>query len=273
MKKQIAFLAAVLMMACPAVCSAKDFSVSFDEPYCFLETDEISMFANSIEVDNLDYLVIDTLVQNNNSDGTTYEVSIPRAAVNGVEIYPTYSEDVEDECDETIDIDLSNVFEFAELTEITDIELEVKIEDDDSDTVYHDTVHIYPYGEEKAVKYERAAADTDIVLIDNDDFTVSAIGCEYVEDWGYSVHLYIQNKMQEPICLEGEYFELNEVDADTWYDDVVGAGDVCFSHVEWSQGDLDDAEITEVNSVQFILSVYDYSMDNLLYEKTVDLKP
>lgn len=281
MKKSFSRVVAILLVLALPVCAgavtaAADptlagFSVTFDEPYCFFESDEITMYANSIEVDDWDYLAIDTLVVNH-KEGTEIEVTIPRAAVNGVEIYPTYWEDVEDECTEPIEIDLSNVLENAAIADITDIELNIHIEED-FDILHDETVHIYPYGKDKAVKYERKAADTDIVLVDNSQFAISVIGCEYVEDWGYSVHLYVQNKLQEPIRLEGEYFKMNDVVVDTWYDDVVGGGGVCFTHVEWSQGDLDDAEITAVESVRFILRVYNDAMDDLLCDKEVVLNP
>lgn len=248
-----------------------DFELLFDEPVCIVDTKEITMYVNSIAVDEDDYLVLDALAINNNGD-ETYEVTIPRAAVNGIEIYPTYWEDVEDECDEPIEIDLSNVLENADIGDITDVELNVHIEEG-FDIVYDETIHIYPYGEDRAVKYERTAADTDLVLEDNSKFTVTVIGCEYIEGWGYSVHLYIQNKLPDPIRLEGKYFKMNDTVVDTWYDDIVGGGDVCFSHVEWSQGDLDDAEITEISSVGFYLRIYDNDWDNMLCDLEVELIP
>lgn len=277
MKKSLALFIAIWMAASLAVSAAADsalsgFTINYEEPQCFLETEEITMSASSITVDEDDYLVIDTLVENH-SDGKVYEVCIPRAAVNGVEIYPTYCEDVEDECTEPIEIGLYNVLENTDIADITDIELTVSIEDDDFETVYYGTVHIYPHGRDKAVKYQRLAADTDIVIVDNDQFAVTVIGCEYVEDWGYSVHMYIQNKMQTPIFVEGEYFHLNDVVADTWYDDIIGGNDVCFSHLEWSQGDLDDAEISEVTSVKFLLRIYNSETDKMLLDQDVELVP
>ena len=251
----------------------KDFEVEYDEPYCIVETDYVTMEVNSIEVED-DYLTLDTLVTNSNTK-RDYEVCVKRASVDGIEIYPAYREDVEadDENDEPIEIDLSNVLDNADITDITDIELEIAIEDDDMEKVYEDTIHIYPYGEDKAIKYERKAEDSDIVIVDDEKFKVSVTEFEYVEDWGYSIHMYIQNKTGGTIFLEGEDYKLNDTDADTWYDEFVGANGTSFSRLEWSQADLDDAGVTEVTKVAFNLSIYDEGMDNLLYGTTVILEP
>lgn len=282
MKKITAlFLAFVLSFAPASFCFCEEpgsasapegFRMEFDNPQCIAETEDIYVYVNSIEVDDSEYLILDTLVKNL-SEETEYEVSVRRAAVNSIELYPTYSEYISDECDEPIAMDLSNALEFAVIRAITDIELEINIEDDDLECVLNQTVHIYPYGEQKAVRYERTPADTDILLVSNDCLAICVTGCEYVEGWGYSVHLFIQNRMNEDICVEGDYYTINDVSVGTWYDDVVGAGDVSFSHVEWSRGDLDDAGITEVRKLGFILRVYDKTMDHLIFDKEVYLEP
>lgn len=278
MKKWNLLIVGVLLAVCAASVSlaagyVKDFSVEYDEPLCIVQTKYITMEVNSVDVED-DYLEIDTLVTNNNSK-RGYEVSVARASVNGIEIYPTYSEDVDadDECSEPIEIDLSNVIENTDITDISDIELAIVIEDDDMEVVYKDTVHIYPYGADKAERYARPAAGTDIAVVDNDKFTVTVTGCEYVEDWGYSVHMYIQNKTDETVYVEGADFSLNDTDADTWYDDYVGAKGVSISHLEWSQSDLDDAEIEEVTKIAFNLKIYDENEDNLLCGATIVLNP
>lgn len=278
MRKWTLLLAAALLAVC--VTSAgfaagylKDFSVEYDDPLCIVKTDYITVEVNGIGVED-DYLEIDTLVTNSNAK-RGYEVSVNRASVNGIEIYPTYSEDVDadDECSEPIEIDLSNVIENTDINDISDIELAITIEDDDMEVVYEDVVHIYPYGADKAVRYARQAADADIVVVDNEKFTVTVTEFEYVEGWGYSVHMYIQNKTDEAVFVEGEDFLLNDTDADTRYDDYVGAKGVSFSRLEWSQADLDDAEVEKVTSITFNLKIYDAKAEKLLYGNTIMLNP
>ena len=278
MRKWMLLFVATLLFVCVvsvgfAAGYVKDFSMEYDDPLCIVETNYITMEVNSIEVDD-DYLVIDTLVTNSNTK-RGYEVSVTRASVNGIEIYPTYSEDVDadDECDEPIEIGLSNVIENTDIKDIFDIELAVTIEDDDMEVVYKDVVHIYPYGADKAERYARQSNDTDIVIVDNEQYKVTVTEFEYVAGWGYSIHMYIENKTDETIYLGGENYSLNDTDADTWYDDYVGANGVSFSRLEWSQSDLDDAEVEEVTSINFTLSIYDEEADNLLYRNTITLNP
>lgn len=278
MKKWMLLFAAALLIVCIANVGfaagyVKDFSVEYDEPLCIVGTDYVTMEVNSIEVDD-DYLVIDTLVTNSNAK-RGYEVSVTRASVNGIEIYPTYCEDVDadDECDEPIEISLSNVIEHTDIKDISDIELTVAIEDDDMEVVYKGVVHIYPYGADKAERYARQAADTDIVIVDNGQYKVTVTEFEYVAGWGYSIHMYIENKTDKTIYLSGDDYSLNDTDADTSYDDYVGAKGVSFSRLEWSQADLDDAEVEKVTSVNFTLSIYDEEADQLLYRNTITLNP
>lgn len=278
MKNWKLLIVVVLMAVCVANVGfakgyVKDFSVEYDEPLCIVETDYITMEVNSIEVDD-DYLEIDTLVTNNNSK-RGYEVSVARGSVNGIEIYPTYSEDVDadDECSEPIEFDLSNIIENTDINDISDIELAIVIADDDMEVVYQDVVHIYPYGADKAERYTRQPADTDIMIVDNEKFTVNVTEFEYVEGWGYSVHMFIQNKTDETVYLEGEDFSINDVDAATWYDEYVGAKGVSFSRLEWSQSDLDDAGVEEVTSIGFTLNIYDKEANDLLYSNTITLNP
>ena len=272
----------LVAVAVLAVCAAnvafaagyvKDFSAEYDEPLCIAQTDYVTVEVNGIEVED-DYLVIDTLVANS-SRKRGCEVSVTRASVNGIELYPTYSEDVdaEDECDEPIELDLSDVIANTDLHDISDIELAIVIEDDDMEVVYKDTVHIYPHGADKAERYARPAADTDIVVVDTEKFTVTVTEFEYVAGWGYSVHMFLQNKTDAVIWVEGQDFVLNGTDADTQYDRYVGARGVCFSRLEWSQADLDDAEAEEVTSITFNLNIYDEAADTLLYVKTIRLDP
>lgn len=278
MKKMNLLTAAALIAVFGTNCAfakayVKDFAVEYDEPLCVLETDYITMEVNGIEVED-DWLVIDSLITNSNAK-RGYEVSVTRAAVDGIELYSTFSEDVdaEDECDEPIEFDLSDVIDYTEMTDFTVIELAVAIEDDDMELVYEDTIRIYPYGEDKSAKYERAAQSSDIVITDDEKFKISVTEFEYVEGWGYSIHMFVENHMDETIVLEGEDFKLNDADADTWYDDIVGGNCVNFSRLEWSQSDLDDAEVEEVEKIAFNLNIYDAEMDNLLYATTVVLEP
>lgn len=250
-----------------------DFSVEYDEPIVIVETDCITVAVSSIEVED-DYLIIDTLVTNSNPK-SSYEISVTRASVNGIEVYPTYAEDVDadDECYEPIEISLSDVIENTEIHDISEIELAIAVEDDDMEIVYTDIVHFYPYGANNAVRYNRQAVDTDIVVVDNGEFMVTVTGFESVEDWGYSVHMYIQNKTDKTIYVEGADFSINDTDADIRYNDYVGAEGVSFSRLEWSQSDLDDAKVKEVTNITFNLKIYDEKAEDLLYSNTIMLNP
>ncbi len=93
------------------------------------------------------------------------------------------------------------------LGDFTDIELHFHVSDPYrmdytgpyAGNIAEETVHIYPYGEDKAASYSRELKSTDTVLLDNDLVTVVLTGCGYTDlagegEGGVSGGLYFVNK-------------------------------------------------------------------------------
>lgn len=64
-----------------------------------------------------------------------------------------------------------------------------------------ETIHIYPYGEDKAVKFVREAQATDNVIIDNNYITVIVTGYEKDDIFGYTVNLFLLNKTDKNVMF------------------------------------------------------------------------
>ena len=96
----------------------------------------------------------------------------------------------------------------AELGDFTDIGMSVRVFDADdmwAGTIFEQEVHVYPYGQDNMRPYIRETQPTDVVLVDNDNFTVVVTGYEVDEAYsGFLVNLYIENRTDVPVTISAE---------------------------------------------------------------------
>lgn len=160
----------------------------------------------------------------------------------------------------------------------TDIELTFRVYDSDdwsADEAARETVHIYPYGEDKAVRFVRETKATDNVIVDNDDVTVIVTGYEKDDIWGYTVNLFLVNKTDKNIMFSADDASVNGYMADPFYATTVVAGKCAFSSMSWSDSMLEDNNITAVEEIEFKLRAYDSNdwSGGDFFNETVTLKP
>lgn len=119
--------------------------------------------------------------------------------------------------------------------DFTDIELTIHADDMNYNTIASETVHIYPYGEERDYVYERTLQSTDIAVCDGDDATVIITGINPDSKWGYAVNLYIVNKTDEGLCFEivGATFDGVPSDAGSLVNGIIGANKTTFDEAAW----------------------------------------
>lgn len=144
-----------------------------------------------------------------------------------------------------------------------------------ADAVAKETIHIYPYGEDKAVNFVREAQDSDNVIIDNDYVSVIVTGYEKDEIWGYTVNLFLLNKTDKNVMFSVDEASVNGFMADPFYATSVSAGKCAFSSMSWSDTTFEENSITEVETIEFKFRAYDednWSGDDFANE-TITLNP
>lgn len=129
----------------------------------------------------------------------------------------------------------------------------------DYETVF-ESVHIYPYGEEAVVSYERPVQETDVVVVDNEQ--VSVILTESIKEQDYiSISYYIKNKTDGDICfIPSDVF----VDGEPWYfywdEEVIPAGVSKNEYIDIGlMEEGQDVNFKEVSEVTFTFWVLDAS--------------
>ena len=252
---------------------------------------------------------LSTLLENKSSD-KTYEFSLDSAAVNGVSIPyfsdPTTVPSVDlapgKEANEKLHfLFLDWGLNYNDIGDYTDIELVFQVRENDrwgADVLEAKTVHIYPYGEDKAVEFVREAQLSDKIILDNEYATVifAGEGNEKFKEWQsggsfYCLEMFVINKTDKPLFIIDGYksFSVNgkeEINA-SWGTEVDG-GKCSFSWIQFTKEELEKYGIKDyedIEEIKFKLEIYGFRIDdygfldstrgdsNLLAEYEITLNP
>lgn len=244
-----------------------------------VDNEECSIKITGIDEDNMWGYTLKVLLENKSAD-KTYMFSVESAAINGVQCDPFFASEVASgkKANDDISFYADDELEKNGIGEYTDVELTFRVYDSNdwsADDVAKETVHIYPYGEDKAAKFVRQAQASDNVIIDNDYVTVIVTGYEEDEIWGYTVNLFLLNKTDKDIMFSIDEASVNGFMADPFFAKSVLAGKCAFGSVSWSDTTFEENGIIEVESIEFIFRAYDinnWSGDDFANE-TIILNP
>lgn len=217
--------------------------------------------------------VLDAQLENKD-DSDSYMFSISSASVNGVQIEPLFASQVAPGKQAREQIRLSDSsLEDVDIGLFSDIELYFRVYDADDWTeepVAEPSIHIYPYGADKAQRYVRQPQPGDQVLAENEAVSVTVTGFAQDPIWGYTAQLFLENKTDQSVMFTVEDASVNGFMADPFFAASVGPGNCAFSTLSWSDSTLQELEITQVEELEFTLRAYDeedWSAEDLL--KTV----
>lgn len=215
----------------------------------------------------------------NKSEDKTYMFSLQSAAVNGVQSEPLFAKEVAPGKKANEDISfMDSALEKNGIKDFTDIELTIRVYDSNdwlAEEAALETVHIYPYGEDKASAFTREPQPADQILVDNEYATAIVTG--YTEDsiWGYTVNLFLVNKSGKEVMFSVKDASVNGYMADPFFAKAVTAGKCAFGSMSWSDSTLEENGITEIEEIEFTLRIYDNDdwMADAFAEESITLKP
>ncbi len=251
--------------------------VSFTEVVA-VDNAECTIKITEIDPDNMWGFTLKAQLENKSAD-KTYMFSVESAAINGVQCDPLFATEVAagKKSNEEISFPGEELEENG-VGDYTDIELTFRVYDSndwEADAVAKETIHIYPYGEDKATKFVREAQASDNVLIDNEYVTVIVTGYEDDEIWGYTVNLFLLNKTDKNVMFSVDEASVNGFMADPFYATSVSAGKCAFSSMAWSDTTLEENSITEIEEIEFKFRAYDEDdwSGNDFANETITLNP
>lgn len=152
---------------------------------------------------------------------------------------------------------------YNEIDFIRDVELYLDICDSDTnDDLCEETVHIYPYGKEKAIPYERSYHHNDILLLNNEYVTLIATksgkSINLLTDY-YTMTFFVVNKTDKKVKIDFDYVSINGYMANPDCYTYVSPGKSAFNSMEFATSDLEDLAITTVEEIEFTVTVKDYN--------------
>lgn len=242
-----------------------------DNEYCTIKITDI-------EPDNIWGYTLKAYLENKSED-KTFMFSIESAAINGVQADPFFATEVAAGKMSNKEISFSDSNLSANgIHDFTDIALTFRVYDSDdwsADNVALETVHVYPFGEEKATAFVRENLPTDTVIVDNDNVTVIVTG--YAEDtiWGYTLNLYLVNKTDKELMYSVDEASVNGFMADPFWATSVSAGNVAFTSMAWSDSTFEENSITNVEEIEMKFRIYnsDDWNDEDIFNETITLNP
>lgn len=233
--------------------------IAFTE-YVAVDNEECAITITGIEPDNLWGYTVTLQAENKNSE-KTYMFSLESAAINGVQTSALFATEVAPGKKANSDITFSDsALQKNGITKYTDIELTFRVYDGNdwsADPVAHETVHIYPYGEESAETYTRTMQTNDIVLVDNDKVMVVATGYEMDDIWGFTVNLYLENKSDAEVMFSVDDASVNGYMMDPFFANSVLPGKCTFTAISWGNSSLEENKIDAVHEIEMRIRAYD----------------
>ncbi len=291
MKKMTAYLLGLALMISMTACSSADSDdsgesndntpveteeISFEE-ITVVDNEQCTIKITGIEPDNMWGYTLNAYLENKSED-KTYMFSVQNASVNGLQTDPLFATTVAAGKKSNEEINFSEDLSSYGLTDFTDIQLTFRVYDNDdwmADDVALQTVHVYPYGEDKATTFVRESQSTDHVIVDNENVTIIVTGYDEDGIWGYTMHLYLVNKTDSEVMFSVDDVSVNGFMADPFWAASVAAGKAAFSDVSWSDSTFEENDITTVEEIEMTWSVYnneDWTQDDI-YNETVVLNP
>lgn len=131
---------------------------------------------------------------------------------------------------------------------------------------YSPLVHIYPYGEENAVKATREELPTDKVIFDNEYARVIVTGFVFeVRKQRYALNLFIENKTENGVEIETHHGEtvINDEPISDYYSNLVDPEMCAYSKIIWRTSDFEELGIDQVETIDLTLQMMSFDMKEL----------
>ena len=236
----------------------EEVEIAFEE-LTVIDNAECVIKITGINPENIWGYSLDVYLENKSAE-KTYMYSIRGASVNGVESDPLFASEVASgkKANETISFSDSELRENG-IDKFTDIELFFYVYDSNdwgAEPVAEKSVHVYPYGEDKAETFIREVQSTDNVIIDNDNVRVIVTGYEEDDIWGYTVNLFLENKTDKEVMFSVDEVAVNGYMADPFFASTVLPGKCKFTSMSWSDTSFEENNITEVEEIEMVFRAY-----------------
>lgn len=114
---------------------------------------------------------------------------------------------------------------------------------------------IYPQGEENAIPFSYERQPDDVVMVENEFFTMLLIDEVYEEGGGYTAKVFVENHTEAPLFLEMEEYSLNGFRCEPYssWEAYLQGGTKTYGAIYWYGERLEESEGELVERLDFTL--------------------
>ena len=284
MKKTLILIFTLLLMIAITACKKdvkpdnnNDNEIVFSE-FVAIENENCSIKIQEINLDDPLTFIFKAEFENKSAD-KTYVFYTESVSINGVQCDPYFSVEVKAKEKASYSIDLlAEELVNNGIGDFTDIKITFRVYDNDdwhSDPVVYETIHIYPYGEDKAVTFIRKSQPKDNVIIDNEYAKVIVTGYDPKGVHGYTINLFLINKTNNLVMFSIEELYDNGYQIDYYYSLSVSGENSSFSYIFFPKEVLEEKSIDKVKTIEMAFKAYNINnLTSILYvNETIYLKP
>lgn len=243
-----------------------------------VDNDSIYFEVKSIEWDNIWGYTLKCVCENKTDKELMF--SARDGYVNGWQCDPVWATTVAagKKSNETMSFSKDKLEECG-IEEITNITFILHVYDSNdwtADPVEDNEYTLYPLGEEADKEYKREAKDTDEVLVDNDDITITITNKSIDKIWGYKLDVYLENKTDKHLMFAVHDASVNGFMCDPFFASSIKGGSKAMASITWGESSLEEQGLTPetVEELEIPFKVYDDTdfMADPVLEETFTVK-
>ena len=241
------------------------------ESFTPIDTDECAVTINDAYLNEDGSYTVEMSMENKTAD-QELDFNIDATALNGVETEdPKFTSCPEAGSTEDRSLTIPSLKEIG-IEDVTDVMLYFDIRKygaDGQPPLVEQAVHIYPDGEESAQKYERKNSDSDQVLVDNDQVSVTVmdIDPDGKDEWGEmdtcNIQLFLENKTDSLVMFEFQSVSINGSIIDEYdygyYTRKVEGGDGAVYSISVPKDNIKAKGIGNIEKAGFTVLAHPYS--------------
>lgn len=293
MKRIIALLLAVMMVFCLCACGGEDTSGTnggdtakeattdkakpkeVNYPETVLVDNEYCTFTvKSIDANSSTYTL--NVALENKSD-VDLMFAVEYTSVDGWMLDPFWAETVTAGMKSNSSICWgTSALKDCGITDVNCINFRLRIYDDNSwdvDAFVNEDFSIYPLGAESFTPELRQSVADDIVLVDNDEYSVIVTGFDPDNLWGYTMKVYLCNKTDKALMFAIDEASVNGYMCDPFWASSVAAGCQEYCDVSWNSSDFEANGISEVEEITLPFHISDDNTGDTLFSDTFTVNP
>lgn len=247
--------------AAPAEAPANAIDATAVEEVVLLDDELCTVTIKKFEIPEDDYYGFSAkvFVENKTSDINIW-AHMENVSVNGYMIDPYWGEDVAAGHKSNSEMSIRKEDLAANgITDISELSFRMEIDDDDNyDDLEMADFTVLPFGTNVPAQPEPTFDDTDIVLVDNEDFCMIITGEPVWSDYYLSLPVYIENRTNRNIQLDAYGSSaLNGYEISPSLYGTIAAGKRINTEISWSVDELTENDIEAIEDVELDLTVSD----------------